>query len=278
MNQEKILILLTNYFNENETVSFIEDELMAQSFKNCFVVIVNNGSKNKKLLNKFSTRGNIFLFHPNNNLGYLGGANLGLKKYLDFQKEIPDFVILCNSDIHFEDKDFFKKMVLKYKDTRVAMIGPEIISTFTGYSQNPMLNKRITKSQLKFYRFIFSNYFFYVFYEFLSLVKRKIFALLSIKQNIKTQAKNVYAIHGSFMIFTKYFFNKGGNFDYGSFLFGEEIFFAEIARKLNLQVCYDNSLKIIHKEHSTTRIFLKPVLLKYQHTSLSFLLKKFFND
>jgi GT2 family glycosyltransferase len=64
----------------------------------------------------------------------------------------------------------------------------------------------------------------------------------------------IYAPHGSFLIFSSEYFRAGGSLDFPCFLFGEEVYLAEVLRKLGLDVVYEPSLEVVHQEHKSTKL------------------------
>jgi GT2 family glycosyltransferase len=95
-------------------------------------------------------------------------------------------------------------------------------------------------------------------------------------QNKITNEIDTYAIHGSFMIFNKTYFTKGGSINYPSLLFGEEIFVAETALQRGLKVIYEPSLHIEHRQNATTNSFKSKKLVQLMNQSYRYLLKTFF--
>jgi hypothetical protein len=62
----------------------------------------------------------------------------------------------------------------------------------------------------------------------------------------------VYAAHGSFIIFHRNYFLERNDFSHKPFLFGEEISVAENLRSSQLKAVYWPDLKIKHQEHQST--------------------------
>lgn len=84
--------------------------------------------------------------------------------------------------------------------------------------------------------------------------------------------KFIYSAHGSFIIFTKKFF-LNYVFYYEAFLFGEEIYLAEVCKKSGYKIIYFPEIKFLHKEHSTTGRWKKGKMLRYKKESIEFLQK-----
>ncbi len=272
LDRPNILFLLVNYFNEEEVCSFIEKQL--KPFENNFIeiVITDNGSRTS-LLNEIERKySNITLVKSGSNLGYFGAANLGLTNYLDRNKEYPQAVIICNTDIRLAS-DFFHELQNKLSDTNFDILGPSIHSILYKHDQNPYIINRIKESKLKFFKFISSTYFLYSLFTLYHVAKSKLSGKANAAPN---KSMKPYAVHGSFMIFNKFFFEKGGTINYPCVLFGEELFIAEQALKLNLNMLYEPALQIEHNEHSTTGAFKSKEAVAYLHQSYSFLLNTYF--
>jgi hypothetical protein len=60
------------------------------------------------------------------------------------------------------------------------------------------------------------------------------------------------------------------------FLFGEELYVAEVARAIGAKSYFDSRLRVFHKEHATTKTFKSKALVKLLHNSTSRILKEFY--
>ena len=87
---------------------------------------------------------------------------------------------------------------------------------------------------------------------------------------------DVYAGHGSFMIFTKAFFLKKPKLQYPVFLFGEEIYFAELMRSYSLKVTYIPRLKVFDKEHISTSKMKSDFYYKCNREAIKYLISTFY--
>ena len=273
----KYVFILICYYNEDEVVSFIHNELGKQQFKEYSIVIVDNGSHNPFILEKETDNNQIFLFTPEKNLGYFGGAEFGLLKYTEVKFELPDFVVISNTDIHFEDAGLLNLMYNKYNDRDEDIFGIDILSSLNGQHQNPYIPERISRKKMEFFLQITSDTLKYNAFLLLYYAKNKLKGILQKTGNSAySKEGRVYSIHGSFMIFAKSYFLKGGNFSYDSFLFCEEIFIGEVARIKKMNVYYDPSFRIIHREHSTTGVFKKARDVKFMHESYQYILENYY--
>lgn len=274
MEHPELLIILVCYFNEKEIYRFVRKQLVVQEGANFRIIIVNNGTRQLSELTVLQQEFPwIEIIGEGINRGYMGAASFALKQYMKSASPLQGIVILCNADLEFSATDALFKMANESSDYDVA--GPDLESTRNKKHLNPFSVLRFTKSKLLFLRTIYSFYPLYLMYQFLSVMKR-IFSK-RYPANQAEEASYIYAVHGSFMIFKHTFFEKGGSFDYGGFLFGEEIFIAEQCRKYNMKVKYLPSVHLYHYEHSTTGLYKSPRHIRWMKDSLSWLISEYYH-
>lgn len=197
------------------------------------------------------------------NLGYFGGASYGLKSWMD-DIFLPEWTIVTNCDLEMLDSKLFSVLGNYAPDPCLGIIAPSIISTDSGKDLNPYMLVQPSVSRFKMWRLIFSNYYSAVVWELLSKVKTKLWAKGSrLKRHRPLSLTRIYAAHGSCIIFSRNYFEKGGTLDYECFLFGEEFFVAEQAKQLSLVVQYDPRIRILHHEHAITRGMPSKQKIKY---------------
>jgi GT2 family glycosyltransferase len=269
----KILFLLINYFNDEETCLFITKQLLHQSVRDLNILIVDNGSKDRAKLESFAAmHPEITLAGHGNNLGYIGGACYGLKKFLEAGNAIPELVILSNTDIEFADDHFVANLCSITEKVDFDILGPDIFSDMLHHHQNPLMDKRISIRKLRMLTFLSSSAWLHYLFLIYYYCRHHLMRRFRKQRQSSLYPHSVYGIHGAFMIFRNTFFSKGGSFDSPLNLFGEEIFISEMALEKNMNVVFEPSLKIIHHEHSTTRVFKSRQAVKQLHASYSTLL------
>jgi GT2 family glycosyltransferase len=267
--EDQLLYIVVNYYNEAQVQHFVCSELLNQSLRPFRIAIVDNGSAGEMLKELAAVDGSIMLLKPGCNTGYLGAANFALQKYSETHP-LPGYVVLSNVDMHFLHNDSLQN-ILSTSPPDADVIGPGVVSSENNKPLNPFYSERISAAKLKFLISIFSFYPAYLAYQFLSLVSK--YMPGRGKQNNDAY---VYALHGSMMIFRKSYFEKGGTFNFGSFLFGEELFIAEICRRQGMKSFYNSKVEIIHDEHSTTGLIKKPKYIKWMRDSLSYIYNTYF--
>lgn len=266
-----ILFILVCYHNEKEVVSFVGSELGRQKLQDYHCMLVDNGSIQPELLTQIADNVKIFSCRPETNLGYFGGAAFGLRQYMKLSgnNQVP-YLVVCNTDLHFNGDDFLDALYARCLQGGFDLLGPDVLSALTGKHQNPYIMNRISKTRIIFFKKITATYWLYN--SFLVLY----YLFKQFKKDVIPPKGKYYSLHGSFLVFAESFFIKGGDLDYSSFLFGEEIFLGEIGRTKAMDVVYDPDIQIIHKEHETTGIFKKKLYVKYLHESYKYILEKYY--
>jgi GT2 family glycosyltransferase len=273
------LIITVNYKGADSTARFIESVSGIECFQHAHVIVVENGScdgsaeKLRPLVAEFS---NVELLESPVNRGYFGGANWALQQYLA-RGHKANWIIVCNNDIVFNDYHFLSKL-LQRNLRDAAVIAPAIIARQTGVDCNPFLRERPTPLQLLRIRFWHSSYYFMWFKQFLSphvrMLRHRLDVLLSTSRPRK--AAPIYGAHGSFLIFSRSYFEAGGYIDDGHFLYAEELCVAEICVHLGLRVVHDPDLQIWHEGHRVTGRRLNRTMYEYARGGLHYVLRKYF--
>jgi len=262
-----IAFVVVNYFNDDEVIRFVESYLLKDDSSNVQVYILNNGSKKPEYLeSKINFNSRITLIQASNNSGYFGAFNLALdyhKAHFDF---IPDIFVLCNTDLKIESSDWIQQLLIAADNPQIGLIGPSLISSLTGKQQNPFLIDRLDSKKIDRLLFFFNSYLGYLIYQSLYYLKAKLKSTSITQSNSPTLC---YAIHGAFIAMTSNFIRTASaDFKNAPFLYSEELFLAEIAKKHSYKSFYIPSIKIIHDEHSTTGIFKSRKGVQLMHTSL----------
>ena len=196
------------------------------------------------------------------NLGYLGGASA----VYNTQTNGYDFVSISNVDLKMAE-DFFEKL-LAIDTTDIGWIAPDIYTDKIDRHENPYMLSRPTRRNFFIWNMIYSNTWIYRMYHALYLLKNKKSKLYP--------ACNIYAGHGSFMLFTKTFVNKNAELHFPGFMYGEEIYMAELVRKAQLKVSYCPTLHIANTGNISTGLSNQACKSQWSKESLRAIYKQFF--
>ena len=200
--------------------------------------------------------------NSNDNRGYLGGAlpiyNAKAKGY--------DFVSISNVDLRLEE-DFFEQL-LTVETKNVGWIAPDIYTDKIKRHENPYMLSRPTKRNFWIWNIIYSSTLIYRLYHRLYLLKNT--------QSKQYPACTIYAGHGSFMLFTKSFVELHPEIHFPTFMYGEEIWFAELVRKAQLTVHYIPTLRIANIGNISTGLINQKMKSAWSKESLRAIYKQFF--
>lgn len=253
----RALLITISAGHEDYTKALVVSLSKLGGFADLSVLIVDNasGAASVAMLQKeIAELTNVRLLVASANLGYFRAARLGAEDYLSRGNSLPDWLIVCNNDVLIEDKEFLEKL-FRHDPLKVGVIGPRI-QTPLKVEQNPYMQQRPGWKKRLGFRLCSSNYPAARVRDWLYGKKRSLKSWIGRTVPRAQPAEYeglqpIYAAHGSFMIFSRRFFDDGGYFDENIFLNGEEISVAEICRSLRLPVVYDSTLSVQHYEHVT---------------------------
>lgn len=242
---KKILLICVTYHSDKELHIFVESvHRAAERVKGKIQVdieVADNGQDNR---------------------GYLGGAlpiyNAKAKDY--------DFVSISNVDLQLAE-DFFEHL-LAVDTNGIGWMAPDIYTDKINRHENPYMMSRPTKRNFRIWNIIYSSTLIYRFYHRLYVLKGR---------KAKTYpACGIYAGHGSFMLFTKAFVERNPVLQFSGFMYGEEIYLAELVRKAELNVQYVPTLRIANIGNINTGLINQAQKSKWSKESLHAIYKAFF--
>lgn len=294
MEVSTILTICINYQNDEETSTFVRGLLRQEGDLAQTVMVVDNTMPPRAdgLLRRMSEEDErICILYPERNLGYFGGAAWALRTYAS-QSGLPEWTIVCNTDMHLGQRDFLSNLSKLHSVSTHAVVAPAIFSELSRRDLNPHMKTRPSRLRMRSYKLLFRYYPIASSYHALAFAKafllRKYRSLCSIvaaritsgaEDDLKTlQPQEIYAPHGSFIAFSRRYFESGGNLDHGAFLSGEELFVAETARRLGLRVVYDPRLMVIHCEHATFARYTSRQLLTFLREATDYITDTFFRE
>ena len=272
-----VLLICVNYNSDEETSEYLKVLAGLNRLENLKVVVVDNSESDEPFVAHPRLKGlKVIVVKAERNLGYFGGAALGFELYLR-ENPLPDWTIVSNVDLR-PRKDLLERLCTFEEVANLGVLAPAVHSDLTGTNQNPYMIERPGRLRMHAYRIIFRSYWLYLAYEVAAHSFRRLRFHCSICPatfDLGTPI-SIYAPHGSCVIFAREFFRRGGSLRYPSFLFGEEIFVAEQARKLQLRVLYKEDLWFSHAEHVSTEIWRSRKMVKYAQESADYCAKKYF--
>lgn len=263
MNEDVIFcFVILHYKTIEDTEKCIQSILALDSCFNARILVLDNGSNNgtgEQLEEKYFGIPNIKISISNVNLGFSKGNNLA---YTIAKNSFnPDFMIVCNSDIIFEQKNTLELICQIYNETTFHIMGPDIYIPDICFHANPLeiQPKSIEEIQheIKKCKKNLENLKKACFYD--SLQAEKIKAINLIRKLISREKKAAAAIEnvvlqGACYILSKnYIKNQDRIFcPMDSFYFEEYFVYKECSLK-GYKIVYDPKIRVIHNESSATK-------------------------
>ena len=245
-----ILIITVNFQHADCTLSFLRSAQALQEFDRCRLLIVDNHSSDgsaERIRRAVAGLGNVELLFSSRNRGYFGAAKWALDHYCATQG-FPDWLIICNNDIVFDRPDFLT-VLAQYNLRSCGLLAPAIISDLTGADANPMILQRPGRIRRLRYRLLLSSFYIAWLAQWMApFVRRRRTGFRA----RSAERSRIYAPHGSFLIFSRQFFERGGYIDDGFFLYGEELSVAETCSRLGLPIVHNPDLIVRHEDSQTT--------------------------
>ena len=230
---KRITIIVLNYKTYDATIKLCKEMHEQKCSRYCInYLIIDNSSNNNSyeiIKNSLSEYHDVEVIQTKKNEGYARGNNVGLK-YL--KRNPPDYVIISNNDISFENNTFLEAFIAKYEQLpeNKAIVAP----TQLDGSGNKVPLKRSIPT---FFDDMFDN----------TVLLRK---LRNTIQNETKAYSDDYSeselIPGAFFMISYSTFEKIGFFDESTFLYCEERFLASKVQENHYQNYIIDSMSYRH--------------------------------
>ena len=281
-----ISFVILNYKIWQESVACAESILQTQTYGNYSIVIVGNGSGNdsaERLRAHFAQEKRVSVVASEENLGFARGNNLGIAYARD--QFDPDFIVVANSDIIFEQPDYCEELVNIYKRKRYDILGGDIVDAGRMKHLNPVARER-SYSLSYMRKQVLVSWAKSVIFRLIRLLHLKKavaghYGLTADENGIYTAdgSKNLTTrevagrsvaadermehqlpgvlLHGCCLIFSRDFFKGQQGFYDKTFLYAEEEILYYLALKKNQTVLYSPKIVCVHKEGVSTKALKK---------------------
>lgn len=253
-------LITVNYGNIEMTKGLIDSLMGCDNINSIKVGIADNASSQKSIsgLRKIMDDAiiDIEIFPFKQNHYYWPAAKKVIANLKEKSKNYPDWIMICNNDITFVDNKFFKKLE-KLDKKNFPIIGPNIKNE-SGLSLNPFMVYPMSRFDHLYWSLYFLSYPTSCVMRMIKNWFQRISPSLG-ESKLKANSP-VYAVHGSVVLFSSFFFGKGGWLDDNFEMYGEELTVAEIAKTIGLPITYCSDLHILHREHTITKKINKKII------------------
>lgn len=236
----RLNIVTINYNSSENTIKLLES-LKNQTDKDFEIIVIDNNSKDiGQLMDYKTSETNIIFIKNDQNLGYSGGNNVGIKKAL-----YPpagggeDWILLLNNDTWVET-DFISRLKANL-DNREGLPAQAGI---TGLAINEG-DRTAYAGQVDWLKPTLSH-------------------ITTLNVVMSKSVDKLYAIGGAILIH-KNVFDKIGLLDENYFLYFEDADFCQKARKAGVPISFLTEIKIYHSVSASTKKLGSPMLLRYHY-------------
>lgn len=268
MSSPAISIIAVSYFGSADA-GLLVDSVLTQDFDSWRLFIVDNSGSDdeqQSLLLISSRDRRIEIVSPGSNLGYFGAAQYAF----DRMKGTEDVVVM-NTDIVFGSPTVLRQLRDESISRQsVGVLAPAIVSDRTNSDQNPHLVSPPSVRAAARRRWATATPLLAQIALFVSSARKR---RKPSSRTTPDEPRTIYAAHGSFMYLTRRFFETSGNFRHPLFLFGEEVYIAEHARKVGLKTVHIPAITMRHVEHGTMGIRRSRSLLRMSGEATRFALQ-----
>lgn len=249
--------VVLNYNNYIDAVACANSILKITHRDDYLIVIVDNASPNNsfnELKREFEGHPKIVLLLNENNTGYSGGNNVGIRALMDIG--ISQIIIATN------DTEVLSTNILDRFDeinsSDVGIVGTDVV-TPEGVHQNPPLYRPTLLYFLNLYLYAPMAWLRAHLYKRFPILERKRKSSVSNEIDILSGTQStmlvhqVYMLHGCFLYLTKNYIDKIGLLDENLFMYGEEDLMSWNCETSRLKRLYLPSIKVLHKDGMSTK-------------------------
>ncbi len=273
----KILNIVIYYNNEDEVIRYATELSKLNNIEEVVLVIVINGASSKNFsslvceMEKLSI--DFEIFNPNCNLGYLNGAIFGYKSYIEKYYEKPDWILISNTDISFNELDIFRRFSTSRYDDDIWVVGPSVYSSASKSYSYPQYIARYSRKFINRNIFIFTYPILAYFFMKASRIK----AYLKTKKK-KPYSSYSFSVHGCFFFIRSVLADYLVNNPHKSLMYSEEGYIANIVLRMGKKSLYDSNIEVTHFENTVTKLIGIKKKSKYIAESLKHIRDEFYSD
>lgn len=260
---ETVSFVILHYRDVSVTDACVQSVQKLDGQEQIRIVVVDNdvflpAEEREKLQRRYASDSRIRVIPITEDRGFSYANNQGYRYAREAQKAA--FVIICNNDIAFVQKDFLKRMEESFRGQPCHVLGPDIIRQESGEHQNPMDTRLRTKEEAQYTIRMnrLALRFFPAVYPFVYLkLKREQKA----KQNRQRERQAFYGSRqrnvvpfGACLIFTPLFVKREEEaFTPETPFFYEEYLLAYRCRRKKYEILYDPSMTVRHADGAATK-------------------------
>ena len=259
----KICFVILHYGDISVTENCVSSISRISDIENIRIIIVDNDVqksdvKRQKLTEKYRKCAQIKVLQMREKCGFSKANNVGYR-YGKFYYD-PEYMVICNNDIEFVQKDFIERLDHIYRENPFAVLGPDVVRIRNQEHQNPMDTRmrtmkeaeytiRMNRIGLKYFSLLYPG----LYLQHKSVEKKKLKEKEKKADWYKTQHEDIVPF-GACLIFSKDFIQKEENaFEPETQFYYEEYILAYRCYKKQYRILYDPLLQVLHESGAATK-------------------------
>ena len=260
MKYKKVVIIVLNYMNYQDTQECIES-ILKQEYADFCVLVVDNGSTNESyvyLNNLYKHVPKVSVIRVKKNLGFARGNNVGINYAR--RRLAAEYILLVNNDTIMTDK-FYVKTLVENDNKGIGVIGSSIV-------------QRDNKNKKRLYRYVtFPGTLMYYIKLLLEIIGFT--GYMQFWEDVLSKYEGVYILQGCNLLLTPEYFGFYNGLDGRTFLYCEEELLYLRCKKVGLQQKIVEETSILHKCGRASQILYRKkrnIFLKYLLSSYKYVL------
>ncbi len=236
---------------------------------NNHIVIVDNASPNgtgRLLEEEYAMEQNVTVLLNSENSGFARGNNLGIRWVRE--NLLADFVVVLNNDVEILQKDFAVRIGEIYAEHAFDVLGPDIVSVFSGIHQSPKSLHGCTLDSVRRKRANVKRSSHPILLLLSSGEKNSPFIWRLVqrrqraKQNIdSTVPAEGVVLHGSCVIFSeRYLKTHPEPFYPKTYMYYEMEILEWMCRREGSVIRYDSSISVLHYQYVASKQEFKSIV------------------
>lgn len=233
------------------------------------IVIVDNASPDgtgRELAQAYSGDPEISVLLNSENSGFARGNNVGVRYACEHLA--ADFVVALNNDVEILQQDFIIQIDRIYRERPFDLLGPDIVSVFSGIHQNPKSLHGCTLESVRKKRETVKRSQNPVL-MLLSSGEKNSPALWRIVQRRRRAKQHIdsnrpaegVVLHGSCVIFSKRYLDRHPEPFYPkTFMYFEMEILEWLCRQEGCVIRYDPSISVLHYQYVASKMEYKSIL------------------
>lgn len=256
----KVCFIILHYKDRMITKQCVDSIATMDDQENIQMIVVDNDTELPErersfLKEQLKTYRNLHVLTMQEKSGFSRANNTGYLYARDRFK--PDYMVICNNDIEFVQKDFLKRLSECHKKHPFFVLGPDVVDSASGAHQNPMDTRLRTKKEAD-YTIRMNRWglkFYSVLYPFFLWNQKR----LEEQRQRRNEDDSVQTFQekivpcGACLIFSRDFCERERKaFEPETEFYYEEYLLAYRCEQKGYQIIYDPDLKVMHHSGRAT--------------------------